>query len=90
MLLMRAKQAGQRVSGLSAQVCAQLAAAMGELESNVHEHAESPETGVVAYRAEAGTFEFVVSDQGVGILESLRSNAEYARLADEGVALRRH
>ena len=87
-LLMRAKRAGQLVSGLSAQVSGQLAAAMGELESNIHDHAESPETGVVAYRAEAGAFEFVVSDRGVGILASLRRNAEYAGLADAGVALR--
>lgn len=87
-LLMRAKRAGQRVSGLSAQVSGQLAGAMGELESNIHEHAESPETGVVAYRAEADAFEFVVADQGVGILASLRTNAEYAGLADAGVALR--
>lgn len=87
-LLMRAKGAGQRVSGLSAQVSGQLAGAMGELESNIHEHAGNPETGVVAYRAEAGAFEFVVSDCGVGILASLRSNHEYAGLADAGVALR--
>ena len=73
-LLMRAKRAGQRISGLSAQVPGQLAGAMGELESNIHEHAGSPETGVVAYRAEAGAFEFVVSDRGVGILASLRSS----------------
>ena len=87
-LLMRAKRAGQRISGLSAQVSGQLAGAMGELESNIHEHAESPETGVVAYRAEAGAFEFVVSDRGMGILASLRSSPEYAELADGGVALR--
>lgn len=87
-LLMRAKRAGQRVSGLSTQVSGQLAAAMGELESNIHEHAESPETGVVAYRAEAGAFEFVVSDRGVGVMESLRSNAQYAGITDAGVALR--
>ena len=84
---MRAKRAGQRGSGLCAGV-RKTGRRDGELESNIHEHVESREPGVVAYRAEAGAFEFVVSDQGVGILESLRSNVEYARLADAGVALR--
>ena len=87
-LLMRAKRAGQRISGLSAQVSGQLVGAMGELESNIHEHAESPVSGVVAYRAEADAFEFVVSDRGVGVLASLRRNTEYAGLVDSGVALR--
>ena len=87
-LLMRAKRAGQQVSGLSAQVSGQLAGAMGELETNIHEHAMSPETGIVAYRAEAGAFEFVVADQGVGMLASLRRNADFAGLTDAGVALR--
>ena len=52
--LMRAKRAGRDISGLPATVSGQLVAAMEELENNIHEHAEAPETGVIAYKAEAG------------------------------------
>ncbi len=87
-LLVRARAAGQRVAGLPKVLAGQLVAAMRELESNVHEHAEAPDSGVIAYRAEAGAFEFVVADQGIGILQSLRSSGEYEHLRDEGNALR--
>lgn len=87
-LLVRARAAGQRVAGLSKVVAGQLVAAMRELESNVHEHAEAPDSGVVAYRAEAGAFEFVVADRGIGVIESLRRSGEYGYLRDEGTALR--
>ena len=60
---------------------------MKELESNIHEHADASETGILAYRAEPGAFEFVVADRGIGILNSLRRNADFAVLPDEGKAL---
>ena len=85
--LMKAKRAGQDVSALSASVSGQLVAAMEELENNIHEHADAPETGILAYRAELGAFEFVVADRGIGILRSLRRCATYAALSDEGKAL---
>ena len=85
--LMTAKRAGRDISGLPATVSGQLVAAMQELESNIHEHANAAETGVIAYRAEPGVFEFVVADHGIGILRSLRSCAVYAGLSDEGKAL---
>lgn len=85
--LMKAKRAGQDVSGLPAAVSGQLIAAMEELENNIHEHADTPETGIIAYRAEPGAFEFVVADRGVGVLRSLRRCAAYAALPDEGKAL---
>ena len=85
--LMNAKRAGREVAGLPAAVSGQLVAAMEELENNVHEHAEAPETGILAYRAEPGAFEFVVSDRGIGILRSLRRCAAYGALTDEGKAL---
>ena len=85
--LMTAKRAGRDVSGLSATVSGQLVAAMEELENNIHEHANSPEPGILAYRAEPGAFEFVVADRGIGILRSLRRCAAYAALSDEGKAL---
>ena len=85
--LMKAKRAGRGVSGLSASVSGQLAAAMEELENNIHEHAGTPETGILAYRAEPGAFEFAVADRGIGILHSLRRGEAYASLSDEGKAL---
>ena len=85
--LMKAMRAGRDVSGLSATVARQLVAAMEELENNIHEHADAPETGILAYRAEPGAFEFVVADRGIGIRRSLRRCAVYAALQDEGRAL---
>ena len=87
-LLVRARTAAQRVAGLSKKVSGQLVAAMRELENNVQEHAQAPDTGMVVFRAEAGAFEFVVADRGVGVLESLRSGGGYGELRDEGAALR--
>ena len=85
--LMKAKRAGQNVSGLSTAVSGQLVAAMQELENNIHEHSDAAETGILAYRGEPGVFEFVVADRGVGILRSLSRCAAYAALPDEGKAL---
>lgn len=86
--LMTAKRAGRRISGLSPAISAQLVAAMAELENNIHDHANATETGVLAYKAEPGLFEFVAADRGIGILRSLRQCESYAALADEGEALR--
>lgn len=85
--LMRAKRAGRDISGLPAAVSGQLVAAMAELENNIHEHSDAPETGILAYKAEPGAFEFVVADRGIGVLRSLRRSATYAALLDEGRAL---
>ena len=85
--LMTAKRAGQDISELPATVSGQLVAAIQELENNIHEHADAPETGIVAYRAEPGAFEFVVADRGIGILRSLRRCEAYDSLLDEGKAL---
>ena len=82
--LIKAKRICGRVSGIPRQVAGQLVAAMRELENNIHEHAEAPETGFVAYYAEPGVFEFVVADLGVGIRHSLRCFEEFA---DDGKAL---
>ena len=66
----------------------QFIAAIIELYSNIYEHSQDPGTGVVAFRAHPQRFEFVVSDGGVGVLESLRNGVEYANLRDHGEALR--
>lgn len=65
-----------------------LMGALGELQDNVFEHSGRPESGLVAYGAKTGTFEFVVADAGRGVLASLRENPEFTHLADCGAALR--
>ena len=85
--LMKAKKAGQEISRLPPNISRQLVAAMEELENNIHEHAEAPGTGLIAFKAESGVFEFVVADHGIGILNSLRRCAAYAELSDNGRAL---
>ncbi len=44
-------------------------------------------SGLVAYQALAGAFEFVVADEGIGALASLRSNPRFAALDDDREAL---
>ena len=66
----------------------QLTAALGEMYSNIYEHSGKSETGVIAFRGAQGVFEFVASDRGIGVLESLRSCSEYRDIDDHGDALR--
>ena len=42
--------------------------ALGELQDNVFEHSGRPDSGLVAYGASTGAFEFVVADAGRGVL----------------------
>lgn len=74
--------------GLARRLVSGLIGALGELQENVYQHSGRPETGLVAYAAANGTFEFVVADAGVGVLASLQQNPEFAQLADSGEALR--
>lgn len=80
-------QRAAAAAGFSGRIPAKLIGAIGELESNLHEHSEAAHTGVIAFLATAEGFEFVVADQGIGVLKSLRSCAEYADLHDGGKAL---
>jgi len=75
-------------AGLARGLAAGLIGALGELLDNVFEHSGRPESGVVAYAASEGAFEFVVADAGRGVLASLRENPEFAGLTDSGTALR--
>ncbi len=83
---LRAQQAAVRV-GFPAKVAYQFAGALGELHSNIYDHSEEPETGVLAFHATPGAFEFVVADRGIGVLKSLTSCPEHALLNDHGDAL---
>jgi hypothetical protein len=85
--LIHAQRAARDIALLPGSSPAQLAAAMEEMENNIHEHSRAPQTGVLAYRATRGVFEFVVADHGVGLLASLRSCPENSGIRDEGMAL---
>lgn len=74
--------------GLAKGLTAGLMGALGELMDNVFEHSGRPESGLVAYAASEGAFEFVVADAGRGVLASLRENPEFVGLSDSGKALR--
>jgi anti-sigma regulatory factor (Ser/Thr protein kinase) len=75
-------------AGFSRNIAAQLVGAIGEMQSNVYEHSQAPETGIVAFRGRSGTFEFVVCDSGIGALKSLTTCPEFQQVSDHGEALR--
>jgi anti-sigma regulatory factor (Ser/Thr protein kinase) len=83
-----AAQQAATAFGFPRPVAAQFVAAIEEMQSNVYEHSGAPLSGVMAYKASDTSFEFVVTDRGVGILNSLKSCPKYAHLADHGDALR--
>lgn len=86
--LMDAQRAARDVASLPGGTPGQLAGAMEELENNIHEHSDAANTGLLAFRATPGAFEFVVADRGVGILASLRRCSTYtAAVNDHGKAL---
>ena len=82
-----AAQKAAKVVGFQGRIAAQLTAAIDELYSNLFEHSESPETGLVVFHAREGRFDFVVADRGIGVLNSLRHSNEYSALNDHGEAL---
>lgn len=75
-------------AGLAKGLVGGLMGALGELQDNVFEHSNRAESGVIAYAAGDGAFEFVVADGGRGVLASLRENPEFAGIEDSGTALR--
>jgi hypothetical protein len=85
--LMSAQRAARNVARLPSTTSGQLAAAMEELENNIHEHSNAAETGLLAFRASSCVFEFVATDMGIGILQSLRKCSSHTELTDHGKAL---
>ena len=85
--LMDAQRAARDVACLPGTTPGQLTAAMRELESNIHEHSDAAETGLLAFWAAHEVFEFVAADRGIGILASLRRCSTYAAVSDHGRAL---
>lgn len=72
--------------GWPSQLSRGLMGALAELEDNVHLHSLNSTSGVVGFRLTDGEAEFVVADNGIGVLQSLKSGA-YPRLSDSGEAL---
>jgi hypothetical protein len=83
---MAARRAAE-ASGLSVDTAQLLTAAIKEMESNVHEHSAFAASGLLAFQAKLGCFEFVVADSGDGILATLREALEFQDLDDHGRAL---
>jgi anti-sigma regulatory factor (Ser/Thr protein kinase) len=83
----KAMKAAKNAS-FSPSAAGQLVGAVKEMHSNIYEHSELSRSGVVAFAAQGGVFEVVVCDQGVGVLQSLRSNPKYADLSSEAEALK--
>ena len=82
-----AAQRAAAEAGFSKLVASQLVAAVLEMVDNIYLHSTSPESGLAAFHAGPGHFEFAVLDRGIGILRSLQQSLEYARLFDHGDAL---
>jgi anti-sigma regulatory factor (Ser/Thr protein kinase) len=74
--------------GLPSAVAAQLVGALEEMQSNVYDHSGSSSTGIALYRATVRRFEFVITDRGIGAMQSLRLCPEYTNLDDPAEALR--
>ncbi len=74
-------------AGLPSATAGQIGAAFGELIGNIIDHSAAIPSGIAAFRAKSGAFEFVVSDRGIGPLASLTSCAAYASMSDHGEAL---
>lgn len=72
---------------VAAPLVASFIGALREMQDNVYEHSGAAHTGVAAYAVRDRSFEFVVSDRGMGVLETLRQNPYYAHLPDAGAAL---
>jgi hypothetical protein len=84
--LMAARTSAEAV-GFSGATAQSLAAAIREMESNVHEHSGQAATGIIVFQARPSDFEFVVADGGIGILATLREAPEFRHLSNPGRAL---
>lgn len=85
--IMRAKKAASNV-GFDRRTVNGITGALEEFRSNISEHSEDSVSGYAAFLGNRGTFEFVVGDAGIGVLDSLKCKEEYSNLSDYGEALR--
>lgn len=82
-----AAQKAAVTAGFANKTAGQLVGAILEMQSNIYEHSEASQTGLLAFRAAPGTFEFTAADHGIGVLESLRGGSAHKNLTDHGAAL---
>jgi hypothetical protein len=68
-----AARTAAEAAGLLKPVAQCLAAAMREMESNIHEHCGAAATGILAFQARPSLFEFVAADCGAGVLATRRT-----------------
>jgi hypothetical protein len=80
-------ESGMRMANFSATLAKQITGALGELEDNIHWHSQAPRSGLLAFLATDHLFEFVVLDQGIGVLASLQQAEDFLYLRDDGAAL---
>jgi hypothetical protein len=67
-----AARTAAEAAGLVKPVAQCLAAALREMESNIHEHSGAAATGILAFQARPSLFEFVAADCGAGVLATRR------------------
>jgi hypothetical protein len=82
-----AARSAAETSGLVKTASQSLAAALREMESNIHEHSSATDSGILAFQARPSLFEFVAADSGYGVLATLREDEEFADLTDHGLAM---
>ena len=75
-------------AGFARPISAQLVGAVGEMQDNIYQHSGAPQTGIIAFCARPGTFEWVVCDSGIGVLKSLTSCPDFKDVTNDGEALR--
>lgn len=74
-------------AGLPKIFAKELTGTFGEMASNLFEHSERITSGLVGYRWNQQEFEYIVADNGIGVLKSLQKHSDYASLADSEEAL---
>ena len=72
-----AARAAAEAAGLDKRTAQCLAAALREMESNIHEHSGRAASGILAFQSRPSLFEFVAADGGVGVLATLREAEEF-------------
>jgi anti-sigma regulatory factor (Ser/Thr protein kinase) len=82
-----AARSAAECAGLDKRTAQCLAAALREMESNIHEHSRRAASGILAFQSAPNQFEFVAADGGVGVLATLREAEEFSNLTDHGLAI---
>jgi anti-sigma regulatory factor (Ser/Thr protein kinase) len=72
-----------RAVGFSRDAAINLHSALFEMAENAVIHSRTPVAPLVGYAVSSGTAMFTVADVGIGVLESLRSVAQYASLTED-------